>query len=278
MKSPEKFEQPIDYESVREELAVFLPDVGEKILALRKAAEHSPDFAERKADGSLVTKADLLAELLIRKWIEARFPEHAIRGEEGKDKKGAGHTWIIDPIDGTHPFLHEGKGFGISVGLVAENEPKAGVLFFPAEKVTVSASAGKGALLNGAPFRLEPGKKEFTDAVVLTDLPDNPADVRFVKTGRQVAHLLGRMRYDSMRRSYTFAFLRFLRGEGENLIHFGATPYDIGAAAAIAKELELPVSGFNGEPIDFSGKIIPIVISKDKKFHNALIRELASAG
>ena len=59
-----------------------------------------PDF---KKDDSPVTVADRQAEELIRHRIEARYPGHAILGEEfgGEKTTTHSHRWIIDPIDGT---------------------------------------------------------------------------------------------------------------------------------------------------------------------------------
>ena len=86
---------------------------------------------ERKPDQSPVTEADRGAEQLIRERLGARFPEHAILGEEfGADKAGATHRWIIDPIDGT-----------IVVG----------VCHLPAVSETLAAARSQGCTWNGRP-------------------------------------------------------------------------------------------------------------------------------
>ena len=53
-----------------------------------------------KGDGSPVTVADQTAERTAREWIESRFPEDGILGEEfGETRPGARRRWILDPID-----------------------------------------------------------------------------------------------------------------------------------------------------------------------------------
>ena len=69
---------------------------------------------ETKADGSPVTVADQAAERTAREWIEARFPEDGILGEEfGLARPEARRRWVLDPIDGTRSFvagiLHDGE-------------------------------------------------------------------------------------------------------------------------------------------------------------------------
>ena len=57
----------------------------------------------QKADRSPVTAADREAEALMRRMIEARYPEHQVVGEEGgsSGREGAEFQWLLDPIDGT---------------------------------------------------------------------------------------------------------------------------------------------------------------------------------
>ena len=57
---------------------------------------------DTKGDGSPVTIADRNAELAVREWIAARFPDDGILGEEFGEQLGrSGRRWILDPIDGT---------------------------------------------------------------------------------------------------------------------------------------------------------------------------------
>ncbi len=42
----------------------------------------------------------------MRAVLSARFPDHAILGEEGgEDRAGARYRWVLDPIDGTRAFI-----------------------------------------------------------------------------------------------------------------------------------------------------------------------------
>jgi fructose-1,6-bisphosphatase/inositol monophosphatase family enzyme len=72
---------------------------------------------EEKRDGSPVTVADRTAEVAAREWIEQRFPDDGILGEElGLTRPDAPRRWIVDPIDGASrsfaafPVRHAGRG------------------------------------------------------------------------------------------------------------------------------------------------------------------------
>ena len=80
----------------------------------------------QKADGTLVTRADRAVEAHLRERIGARFPSHAILGEEQGYTPGTpGEArWIIDPIDGTHGFA---RGVPVWATLIACERAPAGI-------------------------------------------------------------------------------------------------------------------------------------------------------
>ncbi len=107
-----------------------------------------PDWKE---DDSPVTIADREAELLIRKRIEAKYPQHAIVGEEFglQETEGATHRWFIDPIDGTKSFIRGVPLYGVLIGLEIEGVVQVGVANFPALNEMVWAATGSGCWWNG---------------------------------------------------------------------------------------------------------------------------------
>lgn len=52
-----------------------------------------------------VTEADRIAEEVLRAEISRAFPDHAILGEEFGETGTGSHRWVLDPIDGTRPFI-----------------------------------------------------------------------------------------------------------------------------------------------------------------------------
>jgi histidinol phosphatase-like enzyme (inositol monophosphatase family) len=105
---------------------------------------------ERKPDRSAVTVADREAEKLLRRLIEARFPDHAIVGEEfGGETRDASHRWILDPIDGTNSFVRGVPFFGVLVALEISGDPVVGVAYFPGVDDMMAAAHGAGCRWNG---------------------------------------------------------------------------------------------------------------------------------
>lgn len=110
--------------------------------------------AEQKADGSLVTEADRVAELTIRGVLERETPEIGLFGEEfGGDPDREGPCWWIDPIDGTISFARGIPLFGTLIALVENGEPLVGLIDLPALDERVVGYRGGGVRCNGKVVR-----------------------------------------------------------------------------------------------------------------------------
>jgi histidinol-phosphatase len=102
-------------------------------------------LVESKSDDSPVTVADRGAEQLIRKMLVESFPQDGILGEEFDSVSSQnGYRWIIDPIDGTKPFVHGVPLFGTLIGIELDSRMVAGVCRFPALNEVVYAAEGQG--------------------------------------------------------------------------------------------------------------------------------------
>jgi histidinol-phosphatase len=106
---------------------------------------------EIKGDGSPVTIADRSSERMAREWIEKRFPDDGILGEEyGDTRPNARRRWIIDPIDGTKAFIRGVPFWGTLIAVLENETVIAGAASFPALKETLVASSGEGCWWNGS--------------------------------------------------------------------------------------------------------------------------------
>ena len=116
-------------EAQLQEFAKFagrLTDAGSTII---RDAAREPFQMEIKGDGSPVTSVDKAVEDRIRGLIADEYPDHGILGEErGATASDNEFVWVIDPIDGTLPFLSGIPVFGILLALVHNREPVLGVI------------------------------------------------------------------------------------------------------------------------------------------------------
>lgn len=104
----------------------------------------------------LVSIADRAVEDMIRAEITATFPEDAILGEEGGSTAGtSGLTWVIDPIDGTVPFLMGLPHWCVVVTLIQGDDTLVGVIDVPMSGEQFMARTGQGFTIDGVPFQMD---------------------------------------------------------------------------------------------------------------------------
>jgi histidinol-phosphatase len=141
---------------------------GRLTLSAFQTGVHS-DF---KTDDTPVTIADRQSEQLIRARIEARYPGHAVVGEEyGSDgPEGVSHRWYVDPIDGTKSFVHGVPLYAVLIGLEIAGTVAVGVAYFPALDEMVAAATGEGCWWNGRRARVSPETRLDRAVVAFTDV------------------------------------------------------------------------------------------------------------
>lgn len=118
----------------------------------RAAGEHTLKYfgtgdlnVDSKSDDSPVTIADREAEQLVRKQIEASFPEDTVQGEEFAEKAGqSAYRWVVDPIDGTKSFVCGVPLYSTLLALEKDGDPIGGVIFIPALGEIIVAAVGLG--------------------------------------------------------------------------------------------------------------------------------------
>lgn len=132
-------------------------------LALNQASERMRRMTyeglkvQIKSDGSPVTNVDLAVNQILQDTLLAAFPHDAWLSEEAPDDKARLHTqrvWILDPIDGTKPFIKSLPHYTISLALIDQGQPALGVIFNPATQEYFCAIRGQHATLNGQPIHV----------------------------------------------------------------------------------------------------------------------------
>ena len=109
-----------------------------------------------KEGDSPVTNADLATDAQIKQTLTAARPDYGWLSEETADdpaRRERRRLFVVDPIDGTRAFIKNRPWWSVSVAVVEDDRPIAGVVFAPDLNETFAAQAGRGATLNGQPIR-----------------------------------------------------------------------------------------------------------------------------
>ncbi len=123
-------------------------EAGELIMQRRSAGL----TVEYKHGGSPVTDADLAADALLKRRLMTARPDYGWLSEETADnaeRLSKTRIFLVDPIDGTRAYLRGRPWFAVSIAVVDDGTPVAGVVLAPDLDETYTAVAGGGAFLNG---------------------------------------------------------------------------------------------------------------------------------
>ena len=120
-----------------------------------------------KGPQDMASEADLNTEILIRDRIKEKFPEDAFLGEEtGRTEFGSGQgIWVVDPIDGTQPFISGLTGWCVSIAFLLDGVLEIGLVTSPARGELFAGRRGTGATLNGKSIRVS-AATQMTEGIV----------------------------------------------------------------------------------------------------------------
>ena len=207
---------------------------------------------ETKADGSPVTIADRAAETAARAWVQSRFPQDGVLGEElGEERPGAVRRWIIDPIDGTKSFVRGTPLWGSLVALCEGERVLAGAAYFPAVDELVAAAPGAGCWWNGSRCRVS-SVGSLADATVLT------TDERFPENPERAPGFRALARAASVSRTWgdCFGYLLVATGRAEVMCDGTMSVWDAAALQPIIEEAGGVFTDWRGTPTAFGGSAV----------------------
>ncbi|HEX7926818.1 MAG TPA: inositol monophosphatase family protein, partial [bacterium] len=78
----------------------------------------------------------------------------------------ADYQWVLDPIDGTRPFVHKVPLFGTLIGLLHKGQPVLGAIHIPPSAELCIGAKGHPTTLNGTSVRVK-ATERLADATVL---------------------------------------------------------------------------------------------------------------
>lgn len=137
--------------------------------------------ASLKADGSVVTEADIACQRAVAAALAERWPHIPLLGEEMDaaaqqrllDASAEG-LWCLDPLDGTSNFAAGIPYFALSLALVQQGKVRLGLVYDPVRDECYSAERGRGAWLNGAPLRARATGLPLARCIALVDFKRLP--------------------------------------------------------------------------------------------------------
>lgn len=219
---------------------------------------------EVKDDKSFVTVADKEAERVIIGEIKKHFPGHSILSEEsGEETQDSTYQWIIDPLDGTANFVNGIPLFAVSIAVLKDGRPIAGVIFQPVGNSLYSAVQGEGTFWNGKKVTVS---GEHTEHAVVTFSPGK-------KSKKELNTLFGHAEdFVKSKRYLGCAALDLAyvaRGGTEGVFFLGLNKWDYAAGVLLVAEAGGRLTDVSGKAWVFGSS--DYFVASNGKVHDALL-------
>lgn len=212
-----------------------------KILSIEVKKDHSP-----------VTEVDKYCENFIRDRILTVFPGDGFIGEEtGVHYGRSGRHWIVDPLDGTRPFIRGIPTHSVLIALEENEEPVLGVIHLPAMNITCWATRNGGAFLNGeriAVSNTESMKHVIGSALGFLEKADEKAGQKLFQLMRSWDYNYGFMD--------AYSYVALASGKLDLCVNLLDKVWDCAAAACIITEAGGHYSDIQGKHSTHNGNIV----------------------
>jgi len=254
-----------------EELRAFSERLAEASRGLIRESAQGAVQSQTKGDGSPVTAIDQGVEDRLREMIAEAYPDHGIVGEERGAKSAERElVWVLDPIDGTLPFLAGIPVYGTLIALLRDRAPILGIIDMPATGERWVGCEGLPTTRNGAPVNAQPCER-LSDALLSTSNPDyyGAADVPTLE------RLKAETRFTVYGGS-CMAYAQIASGRIDVGIDVAFDPFDYLALVPVIEGAGGVISDWAGAPLTLdSGD--RLIATGDARIHDQALKILAGS-
>jgi myo-inositol-1(or 4)-monophosphatase len=228
---------------------IKLQEIIRAVAETNLAVYYACSTADYKADGSIVTEADLAMQTGLTHALHELYPKIRMLGEEITEQQqievmqSGQDYWCLDPVDGTTNFHATVPLFSVSLGLVSDGQIVMAVIYDPNRDEFFSAIKGKGMWINEARVERLEQPVELGRSIAFVD---------FKRLNENLAtSLVQDSPYKSQRNIGTCAleWAWLAAGRANLIIHGREKLWDYAAGVLLTEEAGGRCETFDAEPI-----------------------------
>ncbi len=202
---------------------------------------------KEKSPKNFVTNVDLASEKLIISEIRKKYPDHQILSEEfGEKKTSSPYKWIIDPLDGTHNFMHSFPIFGVSIALEKNNEIISAAINIPKLCQSFIAEKGKSAFLNGKQIHVSKTARLYNSLIGMDSLFDKQLP-KLTSILKKISPKVHAIRFPG---AAVMELTSVASGTADAYICISTNPWDCAGGILLIKEAGGKITDYEGEPVN----------------------------
>lgn len=232
-------------------------------------------YLKEKSPRELVIREDMMCQKLIMDAIQAEQPEAKIYSEESNNLNklktdSSPLKYIIDPLDGTHNFYFGIPYWGLSIGVLnQDNQSIGGVIYLPSMGMILKnegVDLPTMIKLKGGWQRVSTVPRILSKALICYDN-------QFYKFGEEATIIYERLTHEAFTTRITGSAVAdaalIASGRVNARIWNNTMSYDVSAAFSIVRGAGGKITGFLGEEIDVMQP--KVIMSSDDSIHSSLL-------
>ncbi len=252
-------------EKLRDRLDILFQTLQE--LGRYQLERQSEAVAQVKTDDSMedawaanevFSEVDIHTERQLLAFCKEEYGEYPVISEEfnaqSQPPQDAEYTIVIDPLDGTKPYLEGSDGFGISFGVMQQGRFVFGANYYPAMNTLYYAFADTDGVFDQH-HRQIPAPTQWARECYLS-LGFYDLLLEGHNTPERIQAALG-LEVGDYPRSAIYIFKRILEGATFVYMSRGAFLWDIGPSSLLLEKAGCPMLDLDGEIVNFQELTTP---------------------
>ncbi len=231
--------------------------------------EENAHNVTEKGAADFVTAVDYASQNYIKAELDKYYPEAALLCEEGDNSNFTPkkYTFVLDPVDGTTNLIHRYRQSAVSLGLLIDGEPAAGVVYNPFNRELFWAEKGCGAYFNGKEMKVSPETNFSKSVITIGTMPyyKEYADKNFEMFKRIYLDAVDIRRTGSAALDLCYV----ADGRTEAFFERGLKAWDFCAGAVILTEAGGKITDWLGNPLDYYKE--QNIVASNSIFHQRML-------
>lgn len=204
---------------------------------MRRYFRANDNKAEWKEDDTPLTLADTTINDLVIERVKAKYPHYSVLGEESSFDANGDFVWVVDPVDGTSPFMLGIPVSTFSLALVdkKDGQPIVGVVYDPQLNNFFTATKDGGAYLNDKKLKVSNTKMLNRTYVEICGGNISEDELSFLP-GKciDIVRIQGAKLLDLQ--SHAYCGTRVATGELAGTVFGFGAPWDVAATSLLVQE------------------------------------------
>ncbi len=210
------------------------------------------------AANEVFSEVDVHTERQLLAFCREEYGDYPVISEEfnaqNQPPADAEYTIVIDPLDGTKPYLEGSDGFGISFGVMQRGRFLFGVNFYPALESLYYAFADTDGVFDQNHQQIPTPTQWASECYLSLGFYNLLREEH--RSPEQIQAALG-VQVGNYPRSAIYIFKRILQGATFAYMSRGAFLWDIGPSSLLLEKVGCPLLDLRGERIDFQELATP---------------------